>query len=114
MTKKFGLYTKLFIILFAFTTITSAKGQINMNQIYTISGKVSDKANKPVYNFWVILYQNTREIKRTLTGNDGRFYIGRLVSGPYKIVVKRQINGASLYDRNIPITTKSLYVEIGI
>ena len=47
------------------------------------------RSKQPVRSAWVILMQNGAEKGRSLTGDDGRYYIGELAAGEYDIVVKQ-------------------------
>ncbi len=105
MIKKLGLYRNLFIIFFAFSTVTLAKGKSTFNQsYYYITGTVTNNLNRPVPKVWVILFQGAIEKKRTLTGNDGKYYLGRLPAGTYKIIAQKQLNGIKLYNKQVSVT----------
>ena len=53
-----------------------------------IKGTVTS-AGRPAGSVWVIVSQSGNERGRSLTGDDGRFYIGNLAAGTYDVVVQR-------------------------
>ena len=53
-----------------------------------VKGEVT-RARRPVRSAWVILAQNGQEKGRSLTGDDGRYYIGDLNAGEYQVVIKQ-------------------------
>ncbi len=46
-------------------------------------------SGQPVRSAWVILAQNGEEKGRSMTGDDGRYYIGELNAGEYQVVVRQ-------------------------
>ncbi len=55
-----------------------------------ITGKVMSSSNKPLSSVWVMVAQNGVEKGRSLTGDDGTYFIGNLKEGTYSILVKDQ------------------------
>jgi hypothetical protein len=53
-----------------------------------ITGTVT-KSNKPLPSVWVIISQDGYEKGRSLTGDDGKYYLSNLSDGVYKITVYR-------------------------
>ena len=47
-------------------------------------------AGKPARSVWVIISLNGREKGRSLTGDDGKYYIANLDPGTYDFVVERR------------------------
>lgn len=47
------------------------------------------RAGQPVRSAWVVITQGGTEKGRSLTGDDGRYYIGNLANGTYQIAVNR-------------------------
>ena len=79
------------VILTAFVT-ASAIGFQAQNATY-IKGVVT-QSKKPLRSVWVITSQEGQERGRSLTGDDGKFYIGNLPLGDCEIAVwqgKQQI-----------------------
>lgn len=52
-----------------------------------IKGVVTASQNRPVTSVWVTLSQNGTEKGRSLTGDDGKYYISNLDDGTYDIAV---------------------------
>src|SRR5579871_4000791 len=57
-------------------------------QAGVVRGKVTSR-NRPLRSVWVIVSQGGRERGRSLTGDDGKYYIQNLGAGTYEIVVQR-------------------------
>lgn len=72
-----------FIALLAYF-IPLSTAQLNLY----LTGKVLYKSsNKPVSSVWVLLVKSGENLSRSLTGDDGRYYISGLKKGSYEIVV---------------------------
>lgn len=72
-----------------------------------IKGVVASSSNKPLRSVWVILGQDGREIRRALTGDDGKYYISNLRNGVFDITV---ISGTSqLYKGQVRLPENSNY-----
>jgi len=54
-----------------------------------VKGTVTS-AGKPARSVWVIISLNGREKGRSLTGDDGKYYIANLDPGTYDLVVERR------------------------
>jgi hypothetical protein len=67
-----------------------------------VKGTVTS-AGKPARSVWVIISLNGREKGRSLTGDDGKYYIADLDPGTYDFVVEK---GEQLYKgrATLPIT----------
>ncbi|MDT7603846.1 MAG: Carboxypeptidase regulatory-like domain [Acidobacteriota bacterium] len=72
------------LLLFALSISLSARAAGGSD----IRGVVSQQSGQPLRSVWVIVSQNGSERGRSLTGDDGRYYIGDLDQGGYEIVVK--------------------------
>jgi len=53
-----------------------------------VKGAVT-RSGRPVPSAWVILTQNGSEKGRSLTGDDGKYYVGGLDAGDYEIAVRQ-------------------------
>jgi hypothetical protein len=58
---------------------------------HSITGRVLSRISKPVPNLWVLAYEGSRLKNRSLTGDDGSYFIARLEAKTYTIVVKREL-----------------------
>ena len=65
-----------------------------------ITGRVTS-SGRPVPSVWVVMRQGGYEKGRSLTGDDGSYYIGNLGDGEYEIVLSRGA-GQSLYRVTLP------------
>jgi hypothetical protein len=84
----------------AFTCVAGAQS----SRTY-LKGSVQSSAGRPVRSVWVIVGQNGRDTARSLTGDDGRYYIGSLEPGRYDVTVS---NGKSQLHKgqvNLPANT---------
>lgn len=70
-----------------------------------VKGEVT-RSKRPVRSAWVILTQNGQERGRSLTGDDGRYYIGELAAGEYDIVVKQ--GARSVFEGRVRLPEESL------
>jgi hypothetical protein len=53
-----------------------------------LTGTVRGASGQAVPSVWVVLTQGATEQGRSLTGDDGKYYIGNLSSGDYQVQVK--------------------------
>jgi hypothetical protein len=54
-----------------------------------IKGVVQSPSGRPLTSVWVIVSQNGNEKGRSLTGDDGKYYISNLDDGAYDLLVYR-------------------------
>ncbi|HKS28882.1 MAG TPA: carboxypeptidase-like regulatory domain-containing protein [Pyrinomonadaceae bacterium] len=52
-----------------------------------IKGSVTSPSGRPLTSVWVTVSQNGEEKGRSLTGDDGKYYISNLYDGTYDIAV---------------------------
>jgi len=67
------------------TVFTGAAGAQSSRTF--LKGAVLSSTGRPVRSVWVIVGQNGRDTGRSLTGDDGRYYIGNLAPGRYDVTV---------------------------
>lgn len=90
------------LLLVAFSVTLSAPPYGNAN----IRGTVS-RSGRPLRSVWVLLSRSGIEKGRSLTGDDGQYFIGSLDVGGYEIVVK---SGASeVYHGSINLPANQNY-----
>ena len=94
------------MIAAAFSAISSAQS----NRTY-LKGIVQS-ANKPVRSVWVVVGQNGHDRSRSLTGDDGRYYIGNLEPGRYDVTV---LNGKNqLFKGQVNLPANSTFnIKVG-
>jgi hypothetical protein len=56
---------------------------------YSIRGSVTAPSGRPAGSVWVVLERDGNAHGRALTADDGRYYVSRLQSGAYVILVRR-------------------------
>jgi hypothetical protein len=74
-----------------------------------VKGMVTSEG-KPARSVWVVISLNGREKGRSLTGDDGKYYIANLDPGTYDFVVER---GGQLYKgrATLPITNGTFNIS---
>ena len=90
------------VIAFVLTGVASAQSQRTF-----LKGAVVSPAGRPVRSVWVIAAQNGRDTARSLTGDDGRYYIGNLQPGRYDVTVSNGKN--SLHKGQIDLPANTTY-----
>jgi hypothetical protein len=80
LTTAFGVGLLVFALSISLSARAAGAGDLR--------GVVSQQSGQPLRSVWVIVSQNGAERGRSLTGDDGRYYIGELNAGGYEIVVK--------------------------
>jgi Carboxypeptidase regulatory-like domain len=66
-----------------------------------ITGKVSARSSSPARSVWVMVYDGPTLKGRSLTGDDGRYYIAGLDDKTYTIVVRKQASGSNLVSQSV-------------
>jgi len=56
---------------------------------YSIRGTVVTSTGRPAASVWVVVERERQDGGRTLTADDGRYYLSRLRPGAYSILVRR-------------------------
>ena len=78
----------LVLLLAGITSYTAISTAQNTNS-NSISGVVTDSLKHPVASVWVVLSQDNKQVGKSLTGEDGKYYIGSLAQGNYELIVKK-------------------------
>jgi len=68
-----------------------------------LTGKVTSAQAGPARSVWVIVFDGNRLRGKSLTGDDGHYYIGRLEAGTYTVVVRRQASGNNLVSESVSL-----------
>jgi hypothetical protein len=74
-----------------------------------ISGQVLSVSSKPAASLWVILSIGSTQKGQSLTGDDGRYYIGGLQNGTYTIMVRKNTTGSNLFKGQITLPKNKIY-----
>jgi hypothetical protein len=68
-----------------------------------ITGRVTLGQSTPARSIWVMVYDGTTLKGQSLTGDDGRYYVGGLEEKTYTIVVRRQTSGNNLVSQSVSL-----------
>jgi hypothetical protein len=85
----------LLAAVFAMTPIAQSEGNY-------ITGVVTSTSGRPVASAWVIISQDGNEKGRSLTGDDGTYYISNLSAGTYHLMVYGRDRQLSTEKVNLP------------
>ena len=96
------LFAIAVVFLIVNSPILNAHRKVAQASTY-ITGKVVRGGSNPVRSVWVILFDGDRVKGRSLTGDDGRYYIGNLENKTYTIVVRRQATGGNLASQQVTL-----------
>jgi hypothetical protein len=78
------------ILLFSLFIMLWEAEKAQCAQASYITGRIeSASSRKPLPSLWVVVYDGRTLKGRSLTGDDGKYYIGGLEYKGYKIVVRR-------------------------
>jgi hypothetical protein len=75
---------------------------------YTLAGRVLSHVSRPAVNLWVLVYEGNVLRGRSLTGDDGSYFIPRLEAKTYIIIVKKDLRSSQdLFrsDVRLPLTS---------
>jgi hypothetical protein len=92
--------------LILFVAIPAATITLQSPDTNYISGTVQYPSMKPIPSVWVVLLQNNVEKGRSLTRDDGSYYVQRLDNGAYDLVV---IGKEVLYSGKVNLPENSRY-----
>ena len=88
----------ILLLSLAFTLLIFCPGSFSASSYLT--GTVTSGQSRPVRSVWVMVFDGNRLKGRSLTGDDGRYYIGGLEAGTYTVVVRRQASGSNLFSES--------------
>jgi hypothetical protein len=75
---------------------------------YSLTGRVlTARTSKPVPNVWVLIYEGSSLKSRSLTGDDGSYYISRLEERTYMLAVKKDLKSTET------LFTAQVHVPVG-
>ena len=109
MNFKAWMLKTLLLTIFLLLVIEIGRAQEDqINSDNYVTGTVT-RSTKPVSNYWVIVYQSDILIGRSITGDDGKYYIGHLDKGTYTIVVRKKMKGNNLFTDDIILPDSKIY-----
>jgi Carboxypeptidase regulatory-like domain len=68
-----------------------------------ITGKVTSGHSNPARSLWVMVYDGANLKGQSLTGDDGRYYIGGLDDKTYTVAVRKQTSGSNLVSQSVSL-----------
>ncbi|HZE64811.1 MAG TPA: carboxypeptidase-like regulatory domain-containing protein [Pyrinomonadaceae bacterium] len=71
-----------------------------------VTGQITSASDRPATSVWVIIKQNGQERGRSLTGDDGSYYINNLGNGQYELLVTK---GANQLSRTISLPQNKVF-----
>lgn len=71
-----------------------------------VTGKITSASDTPAASVWVIIKQSGQERGRSLTGDDGSYYINNLGSGQYELLVTK---GGNQLSRTITLPQNKVF-----
>jgi hypothetical protein len=74
-----------------------------------ITGRVTFQQSNPARSLWVLVFDGATLKGRSLTGDDGRYYVGGLEEKTYTIVVKKQPSGNNLASERVSLPQNRVY-----
>lgn len=81
--------TMLLIMLSITPTLFARGATVSQGSNYMTGKIISVSSGRPVASAWVIIKQGGRERGRSLTGDDGSYYVGNLGDGEYEVLVTK-------------------------
>jgi len=94
MTRAWRALLVLAAIVALANTQIGVRAQPRTSGPHALTGRVLGRTARPVPNVWVLVYEGERLKSRSLTGDDGSYYISRLEERTYTIVVRKDLRSA--------------------
>jgi hypothetical protein len=82
-------------LLFAACQTKFANSKMALQASDYVTGKITSASDRPATSVWVIIKQNGQERGRSLTGDDGSYYINNLGNGEYELMLTKGANQLS-------------------
>ncbi len=78
----------------------------------SIKGTVTEVSGAPVASVWVVFTRGETEAGKSLTGDDGKYYVGGLARGHYTVIVRT--GDQVLYRGSVQLPTDGAFdMQIG-
>ena len=82
-------------LLFAGCQSKIANTQMALQASDYVTGRITNASGGPVTSVWVIVKQNGQERGKSVTGDDGSYYVSNLGSGQYELLLTKAGNQTS-------------------
>src|SRR6266550_1870458 len=76
-------------LLFAASQTKVANSKMAFQAADYVTGRITSASDRPAASVWVIIKQNGQERGRSLTGDDGSYYINNLGNGDYELLLTK-------------------------
>ena len=83
--------------------LLGARGQAPVASGDYVTGAVTTAQSKPAPSLWVMVYDGATLKGQTLTGDDGRYYVGGLDDKTYTVVVRKQPSSSNLASQSVTL-----------
>jgi hypothetical protein len=93
-------------LLFAACQTKFANSKMAFQASDYVTGKITSVSDRPATSVWVMIKQNGQERGRSLTGDDGSYYINNLGNGQYELLVTK---GANQLSRTISLPQNKFF-----
>jgi hypothetical protein len=98
--------TLLLLMLSIGPTLFARGGTVFQASNYITGKIISASSGRPAPSVWVIIKQSGSERGRSLTGDDGSYYIGKLGNGDYEVLVTK---GASQQTERVTLPQNKVF-----
>lgn len=78
----------------------------------SLSGLVTTPEGGPVASVWLVVSKDGSEVKRSLTGDDGRYYLNDLADGRYDVTVERSDQTVHRGQASLPAPDSRVTLDI--
>jgi hypothetical protein len=78
----------------------------------SLSGRVTDAGGGSATSVWLVVTQDRQEVKRSLTGDDGRYYLDGLAAGRYEVVVERRGQAVHRAQAALPAADSDVTLDV--
>lgn len=78
----------------------------------SLSGRVTEAGGGPAASVWMVVSQGGGEVKRSLTGDDGRYYLDGLAKGNYQVTVEQRGKVVHSRQASLPAPDSRVTVDV--
>lgn len=78
----------------------------------SLGGQVTSTDGSPAAKVWLVVSKDGSEVKRSLTGDDGRYYVNDLAAGRYDVTVERRDQQVHRGQASLPAADSRVTLDI--
>ena len=78
----------------------------------SLSGLITTPEGGPVASVWLVVSKDGSEMKRSLTGDDGRYSVADLAAGGYEVTVERRDQTVHRGQASLPAPDSRVTLDI--